>query len=73
MTMTKFLVDSVTESVFSLKLWRSLVLVKILTFVMNGNDIVCDGVCSKASGRSGRYKSFTKNGSDGVCPGASFW
>ena len=36
-------------------------------------ESVTKSVCSKASGRSGRHKSFTKDGSDKVCPGASFW
>ena len=44
MAMTKFLADSVTESAFSLKLWRSPFLVKFQTFIMNGNDKVSDGV-----------------------------
>ena len=44
MTMTKFFVDSVTESVFSLKLWQSLFLVKFQAFTINGNDRICDGV-----------------------------
>ena len=47
MAMTKFFADSVTESVFSLKLWRSLFLLKFQTFTMNGYDRVCDGVCFK--------------------------
>ena len=43
--MTDFLADSVTEYVFSLKLWRSLFLVKFQAFTMNSNGRVCDGVC----------------------------
>ena len=40
-----FVADSVTESVFNLRLWPSLFLVKFQTFTMNGNVKVCDGVC----------------------------
>ena len=43
--MTDLLADSETEFVFSLKLWQSLFLVKFRTFIMNGNDRVCDRVC----------------------------
>ena len=45
MAMTKFVVDSVTESVFSLSLWCSLFLLKLLAFTLNGSDAVCNGVC----------------------------
>ena len=49
--MTNFLADSVTESIFSLKLWQSLSLVKFQSFTVKGNDRNYDGVCfSKASG-----------------------
>ena len=41
MAMTKFLADSVTQSAFSLRLWRSMFLVKFQTFTMNGNDRLC--------------------------------
>ena len=43
MAITDFLADSVTESVFNLKLWWSPSLVKFQTFIMNSNDKVCDG------------------------------
>ena len=43
--MTDFLADCVTKSVFSLKLWRSLFIVKFQTFTMNSNDRVYDGAC----------------------------
>ena len=50
--MTKFLADSVTESVFNSKL-RTLFLVKFQAFAINVNDRICDGVYfSKASGLS---------------------
>ena len=39
-----FVADSVTESVFSLRLWPSLFLVKFKTYTMNGNVKFCDGV-----------------------------
>ena len=51
MAMTKFLADSVTESVFSLQLWQSLFFVKFQAFSINGNDKIFDGVYfSEASG-----------------------
>ena len=47
----QFLMDSLTKSVFSLKLWQTLFLVKFQTFTMNVNDRICDGIYfSKASG-----------------------
>ena len=36
--------DSVIESVFTLKLWQSLLLVKLQVFTINGNDRIFDGV-----------------------------
>ena len=44
-TVTEFVPDSVTESVFSLKLWWSLFLVKFEAFTINGNDgVLCQGL-----------------------------
>ena len=43
--MTVLEADSVTGSVFSLRLRRSLFLVKLPTFTVNGCDRVWDGVC----------------------------
>ena len=43
MAMTDIFADSVTKSVFSLKLSRSLFIVKFQTFTMNSNDRVYDG------------------------------
>ena len=49
MAMTKFLADSVTKSVFTLKLSQSLFLVKLQAFTMDGNKQFfsgfCDGIC----------------------------
>ena len=45
MAMTDFLVDSVAEFVFTLKLRRILFVVKFQAFTMNSNDRICDGVC----------------------------
>ena len=42
--MPTFVADVVTNSVFSLKLWQSLVLVNLQTFAMNGNDEFWEGV-----------------------------
>ena len=36
-------------------------------------ESVTESVFSKASGRSYKYENFAINGSDGVCPGVSFW
>ena len=45
MAMADFLVDSVAESVFTLKLRRILFVVKFQAFTMNSNDRICDRVC----------------------------
>ena len=45
MAMPKFVADVVTDSVFILKLWQSLFLVKLQTFTMNDNDKFCDRAC----------------------------
>ena len=36
---------SLTESVFSCRLWQTLFLVKFHIFAINGRERVCDGVC----------------------------
>ena len=45
MAMPKFVVDSVTDSGFSLKLRQSLFLVKLEDFTMNGNERFSDRFC----------------------------
>ena len=70
---TDFLVDSVTESVFTLNLRRSLFLVSfrlLLWIVMT--ESVTQSTFSKPSGHSCKHKNFTKNGSDKVCARVSF-
>ena len=47
--MTMPVANDMTESVFSLKLWQNLFLVKLQAFPINGSDRVCAVVC-KASG-----------------------
>ena len=36
-----------TESAFSIKQWRSLFLVKLQGFAINGSEKICDGVCDE--------------------------
>ena len=37
--------ECVMESHFSFKLWWSLFLAKLQAFLINGNEVCCDGVC----------------------------
>ena len=73
MAMPEFVADSVTDSVFRLKLWRSLFFAKLQAFTMNGNDRVCDkSAFNKASVLSDKLESILINGSDEVCARACF-
>ena len=71
MAMPEFVADSVTDSVFSLKLWQSLYFVKLQSLTMNGNSV--SESASKVLDLSYKHESSTKNGSDEVCARVCFW
>ena len=73
MAMPSFVTDSVTESVFSLKIDRvyfSLSFSPLRRMVMA--EFVTESLFSKASDFSYKNESFTKNGSDEVCAAVCF-
>ena len=73
MAISEFVVDSLTESAFSLKFWQSLFFVKLQPLLwMVMTDSVTESVFSKASDVSYKHESFTKNGGYEISNGVWF-
>ena len=72
--MTVPVAGSVTESVFSLRLWRSLLLVRFQVFAIKVvTESVMESVLSKASVISYNHENLTINGNDKICGRVCFW